>query len=91
MLRRGSRFSRGPLTLYTGSDQKGLQVAVIADKKVSKLATQRNKVKRRIRAILRESTLPSAPIVVRALPGSEKQSYLALKTNIQSCLRGPKR
>jgi ribonuclease P protein component len=90
VFRRGTRRSRGPLTCYLIPASQ-VQVAVIVDKKVSKLATQRNLVKRRIRAALREMELPQSKIAVRAYQGVLDLSYDQIRANLSSCLREPLR
>jgi ribonuclease P protein component len=86
VFRRGNRTSQGPLTCYL-TPGSGSQVAVIVDKKVSKLAVERNKVKRLVRAALREIGLPEGKIVVRAYAGSTDLSYDQIRANLSSCLR----
>jgi ribonuclease P protein component len=65
------------------------RVAVVVDKKVSKKATERNLVRRRLRAALREVGIPeNGSLVIRALKGSTELSYQELTHNLRSCLRG---
>lgn len=85
VFRRGNRRTSGPLSCHLLPDKES-QVAVIIDKKVSKLATQRNEAKRRIRAALREIGLPTGKLVVRAYPGVLELSYDQIRSHLKSCL-----
>lgn len=89
VFRRGARRSAGPLSCHL-TPGSGFKVAVVVDKKVSKLATQRNLVKRRIRAALKELPLPEGSLVVRAYAGSVDLSFDQIRANLSSCLRVPK-
>jgi len=62
------------------------KVTVIVSTKVSKKATERNLLKRRIRAILKENGLPEGELVIRANPGSETLSYEELAQKVGNAL-----
>jgi ribonuclease P protein component len=62
-------------------------VTVIVDKKVSKLAVERNLVKRRLRAILAANSLPNGSTIVRGFSGVETMSYEQLSSSLQQCLK----
>jgi ribonuclease P protein component len=59
---------------------------VIIDKKVSKLATTRNKIKRRIREILKKSDLQTGSIIIRGYAGVEKMSFEELVVSCSKVL-----
>jgi ribonuclease P protein component len=83
------RRSHGVLMCHYQRSTATPRVAVIVDKKVSKLAVERNQVRRRLRAALREASLPQqGDLVLRAQRGSVGVSYQDLVTSLQSCLRG---
>jgi ribonuclease P protein component len=63
------------------------KIAVVVDTKISKKAVERNLVKRRIRAALREIGAPAGELIVRALKGAETLSYPELRDQLTQCLR----
>jgi len=86
-LRRGVRSSQGPIScslLKKGGTLS--RVTVIVDTKVSKKATDRNLLKRRIRAILQSTSMPSGDMVMRAYPAARELSFAALNQQVQKCL-----
>jgi len=84
--RRGKRKSSGPVTCVLFKTTGGKRVTVIADKKVSKLAVERNLVKRRLRAALRGHEW-SGDLVIRASVGSVALDYDVLANHLAQCLR----
>jgi ribonuclease P protein component len=87
-LRRGTRRSAGSVSAVYLSKPAPVRATVIVDKKVSKRAVVRNKIKRRMRALLREQLPESGDLVVRAFPGAEKVPFPDLKQQLTTCLRG---
>lgn len=86
-LRKGQKFSSGPVSCYFLSKPGSLSRAtVIVDTKVSKLATQRNLLKRQARAILADAPLPAGDLVVRLYAGSQNLSFPSLQAHLQRCL-----
>jgi ribonuclease P protein component len=63
------------------------RLACIVDLKVSKRSLDRNKVKRRIRAIVRALQPQGVDVVVRAKPSAVHASYLQLQADIQHCVQ----
>ena len=88
VFRKGEKVRRGLLTLYFLPSQQPL-VTVIVDTKVSKSAVVRNRIKRQIRAVLQEQTLPQGMLIARAYPGQEKLTFLELQAQIIQCLKNP--
>ena len=63
------------------------RVTVVASAKVSKLAVERNKLKRRCRTILRKLLPPKGvDLVVAMRVGSKGSTYAALMDDIKYCL-----
>ena len=88
VLRRGMRRSHGPFTCYYNRSASPARATVIVDKKVSKLAVERNKVRRRIRAALKEIGLPqSGDLIIRANKESLTLPYQEVVRSIRQCLR----
>lgn len=78
MFRRGEVLRVGPIRIHHLKAQENL-VTVIVDKKVSKLAVERNRVKRRVRAILMKHTLPGGKLIVRGFSGVEKLTFVEMR------------
>jgi ribonuclease P protein component len=87
-LRRGVRASLGPVTCSLLRKAGTLsRVTVIVDTKVSKKATERNLLKRRVRAILHEATLPTGDLVVRVYPQARDLPFSSLHNQVTQCLK----
>lgn len=86
MFRRGEVIRNGPLRVHSISTGE-LKITVIVDKKVSKLATERNRVKRQIRAILKTITLPQSSVVVRGFSGVETLRYAQLQQSLTQAFK----
>lgn len=86
VFRTGERFRRGPLTIFycKGTEPR---VTVVVDKKVSKKATDRNRLKRQLRALLMQEALPAGDMVLRVYSGAEHLQFSELKTTLEACLR----
>lgn len=54
--------------------------------KVSKKATVRNKIRRRLSEIVKVSAKPGIDLVIIALPGAEKKDFLETKEAVNSAL-----
>lgn len=85
VLRRGVRKSHGPLTCYLVKGPSP-RTTIIVDKKVSKLAVERNQIKRRLRAALRTHGW-QGDLVIRANQGAQPLTYEQLSTHLAQCLR----
>jgi ribonuclease P protein component len=87
-LRKGKRFSCGPLTCsFIPKPDKLSRVTVVVDTKVSKLAVVRNLVKRRIRSALHNHTLPAGDLVIRAYPAVVVLPYSQINYLVEQCLK----
>ncbi len=86
VFRRGEVIRNGPIRIHSIATGE-LKITVIVDKKVSKLATERNRVKRQIRAILNTITLPQSFVVVRGYSGVETLSYTELKNSLSQAFK----
>jgi ribonuclease P protein component len=93
-IRHGRRSGTRSVVLHlqvsqdAGELPKGPRVGFVVSKAVGP-AVVRNKVKRRLRHLVRErlASLPvSAVLVVRALPPSAQASYTELGTDLDRCL-----
>ena len=62
------------------------RITVIVDTKVSKLATVRNLLKRRTRAILGSTQLQQGDTIVRLRPQAKDLSFSELNQQIKKCL-----
>jgi len=82
VLAKGRRASSSVSALMAISTPNTPRTTVVVGTKVSKRAVVRNKVKRRLRAILRESGLPQGDSVLVARPGSEKKTYQELTRDV---------
>ena len=86
-LRKGRRFSFGPVSCYFFSKPGSVgKATVIVDKKTAKKAVQRNLMKRRSRAILQQYPLPAGNLVVRLYAGSQDLSFPDLHIQLERCL-----
>ncbi|CAN5193745.1 hypothetical protein BH11PAT4_BH11PAT4_5870 [soil metagenome] len=86
VFRRGEVIRNGPLRIHN-TPSGDARVTVIVDKKVSKLAVERNLVKRRLRAILATHPLPSGSTIVRGFSGIETMTYEQLSESLLFCLK----
>lgn len=88
VLKKGQKSRVSDLTLFYVLGRKGLtQGTVIVDKKTAKLATDRNKLKRRLRELIHRADLPSGQFILRAYPGAEKKSFLELSSTFEQILK----
>lgn len=87
-LRRGNK-SRGDLLICSYFAKPGTlsRVTVIVSKKVSKLAHERNRLKRQVRAAIYPMPLPAGDIVIQMIPQAKEYSYLEISTHLSQCLR----
>ena len=75
LLKNGRRCSGGFVVSYTlPSDQNRL--GVVVSKKISRLAHERNKVKRRLREAGRRLLKDGFDVILIARPGIEKKTWL---------------
>lgn len=87
VLRKGNRRSEGQVTCSFIRKPGTLgKVTVIVDTKVSKLAVVRNRLKRHVRAALREIGLPEGELIVRLFRGADALTYQEIKDKIIRCL-----
>ncbi len=91
VLRTGSRRSSSRVAVsvlpHRRSQEVPHRIAVIVDKKLSKKAVVRNLVRRRIRAILHDASLPQGyDIIVRTNPQAATATYSELCTEITGLL-----
>ena len=63
-----------------------VRITVIISKKTAKLAVDRNLVKRRARAVLRELPLPSGDLAISLFNGSPALTYQQLHQALSICL-----
>ena len=90
-IKRGKGLS-GPFLRIKGVPSKGqhTQATVVVGLSVSKLATARNRIKRRVREILRPrlpKIQPAVNFMVFAGKGAEKRTFQELKTELDALLR----
>ncbi|MDO8521315.1 MAG: ribonuclease P protein component [bacterium] len=90
-LKRGKGLS-GPFLRIKGVSSRGkdTQATVVVGLAVSKLATVRNRIKRRVREILRpflSGIQPPVNFMVFAGKGAEKRTFKELQTELHSLLR----
>ena len=87
-LRRG-RKSRGDFINCSQLPKPGTlsRVTVIVSKKVSKLAHERNRLKRQTREAARLSLLPTGDLVIQMLPNAKSHGYAEISQQLQQCLR----
>ena len=88
VLKKGIKCRYNSLTLfYLPQTIQGIRATVIVDKKVSKLAVRRNRLKRQLRALLQTHSLRPGLYIVRGYPGAEKLSFEGLSAEWQQLLR----
>jgi ribonuclease P protein component len=88
-MRRGSKCGRATVVVYLARTVDSKRVAGFAVSKAVGGAVVRNRVKRRLRAIVAAdlSSLPAgAHVVVRALPAAATASFLELSSDVASAL-----
>ena len=87
VFKRGNRASVGAVSCFFVSKPGSLEkITVIVDNKVSKKAVDRNLIKRRLRAALRELHPPKGDLIIRARLGVLEKSYPQLREELQKCL-----
>ncbi len=77
------------LVKISPNQENKTRVGIVVSKKVAKKATERNKIKRRIREIVRSEVLEGktvGDIVIIAKRSSEKSSYQELKADWENIL-----
>lgn len=86
---RSRRDGRLVVVRAEGEQGSPIELGLIVGKSVGNAAV-RNRVRRRIRAIVRESAAGhhGARFVVRALPGAGEVPYGTLRTSLNKCLEG---
>ncbi|MDT8435758.1 MAG: ribonuclease P protein component [Gemmatimonadota bacterium] len=89
VMRRGRRTARGPLQAFVApAGAERARVAVVVPRH-GRTAVQRNRLKRRLREILRLRWLPGAPprdVVLRAGPRAYGRSFAELERSVLRCL-----
>lgn len=86
-LRTGRRFSMGPLSCsFIAKPDRVSRVTVIVGTAVSKRSVERNLLKRRVRAALRDIGLPAGDLVVRLFPEARGLDYARLHEHLKKCL-----
>jgi ribonuclease P protein component len=89
--RRGRRSGQRTLvlSLYIDKESPDRLVGVVAGRRVGP-AVRRNRVKRRLRQLLRERLAllpPGARAMIRALPGAAEADYAELAADLDAALR----
>ena len=86
-LRRGIK-SRGEFIScsYFAKPSTLSRVTVIVSKKVSKLAHERNRLKRQARAAAQLSLLPGGDLVIQLFPAAKAEGYETINQQLQRCL-----
>jgi len=77
------------LVKYLYNKEEDSKIGFIVSKKVSKKATERNKIKRRFREIIRankEKIKKGLGIIIIALPSSKKLSFKEIDSEIKNIL-----
>jgi ribonuclease P protein component len=87
ILRQGTRWRFGFLTLHGIQGGSAVRATVIIDKKVSKRAVVRNKIKRQLREQLQHAQLPAGAYVLRGYSGCEQSSLSELRQVVQQVLK----
>jgi len=93
VLKKGNGFRAGSLVLKKFLKKEGKKFGFLISKKVLKKAVQRNRLKRRLREILREKVekiKEGVRIVFIALPGLEKKDFKKLKEIVEKLLKKSK-
>lgn len=94
VVREGQKNQEGFLILkMTRNNLRESRFAFVVSRKVSKKATVRNKLKRRLREVIRlkiDEIKPGFDIVLIALPGLEKKDFSELETIINKTLEKTK-
>jgi len=81
--------SKNVFLKYLSSEVKERKVGFIVSKKVSKKAVERNKVKRRLREIIRknkESIKENISIIIIALPSLKNVSFKEMEIEVKNIL-----
>lgn len=89
VFRQGERIRVGSLTLFYLPDTKSEDIAkatVVVDKKLSKKAVVRNRVKRQLRAILQQQSLRPGMYVLRGFEGTEILTSKQLQSAVTQAL-----
>lgn len=90
VMRRGSRSGTQTVVVYMALTGDAPSMAGFAVSRTVGGAVVRNRVKRRLRAIMRD-LLPTVPegthVVVRALPDAAQSSFESLAADVSSALR----
>jgi ribonuclease P protein component len=93
VLKKGNGFRVGGLVLKKFLKKEGKKFGFLISKKVLKKAVQRNRLKRKLREILREKVekiKEGVRIVFIALPGLEKKDFKELKEIVEKLLKKAK-
>ena len=93
VLKKGKGFKVGSLVLKKIEGGEGKKFGFLISKKVLKKATQRNKLKRRLREILREKVekiKEGIRAIFITLPGLEKKDFRELKEIFEKLLKKSK-
>ncbi len=94
VFRQGERARVGNLTLFFLPDSRPeslVRATVVVDKKLSKKAVVRNKVKRQLREILKKVVTRPGMYVLRGFEGADKLSQREMVSSVQQAsqkLRG---
>jgi len=86
-IREGQKTKFGSLSFYLLKIDVPLKVVVIVSKKVSKLAVQRNLLRRRIYSAIKDLDVVDAlrgVLVIRTYPGSTERDFPSLQKDIDS-------
>lgn len=87
VFKRGSRSSAGAVScFFVNKPGSVVRITVIVDSKVAKKAVDRNLLKRRTRAALREMKLPVGDLIVRIRSGALEKTYSQLAEDLERCL-----
>ncbi|MBK5096474.1 MAG: ribonuclease P protein component [Gemmatimonadetes bacterium] len=92
VFRTGRRQRCGPLDIFLGTGQKAIPRVAIVVPRHGRTAVERNRLKRRLREIIRLFWLPVAPhgdLVVRARPDAYERDYAELRDRLMACLEIP--
>jgi len=94
VFKKGKGFKEDFLVLkFVSNNLKKNRFGIIVSQKISKKATLRNKIKRRLRTLLK-TILPKIKkgidVVLVALPGLEKKDFLELKETLNKLFKKAK-